>query len=89
MMASATNISAQIGNAIAIQVPNGIALSGGLLDELAADQVRWAADRGEQTSDTRAVGQHQHHREADAHAGRVEAVQGALGLVLVLHARRR
>jgi hypothetical protein len=43
-------------------------ITGGLLDQPTSDQVRRTANRGEQTADAGAVGEHQHDGRADAKA---------------------
>ena len=70
--ASTTNITAQIGQRHAHPGGERDRLAGRLLDEVAADQVRRAADRGEQATDAGAVREHQHQRDADPQPGRVE-----------------
>jgi hypothetical protein len=57
----------------------GDRLAGLLLDELAADQVGRGADRQQQAADRDPVGDHQHHRSAEAQALRVARAIGLRG----------
>ena len=56
-------------------------LAGGLLDEVAADQVGRAADRQEQPADGDAVGDHQHERRPEPQARRTAVRRRCLALI--------